>query len=110
MKFLRGELSLAFSFWLIYLGTNIALQILITLLPNENISYPDNNLGLIIIILQALYLLATVFGTWNSATNYSINKKEKNLPGFNWSILAKIVMVIAVFNQLSLIYMMLTFG
>ena len=109
MRFFRGELSLAFSFWFIYFGTNVVLQIVIALLPKENISYPDNNAGLIIIILQALYLLATVIGTWNSATNYSLNKKEKNLPGFNWSILAKISMGIAVFNQLWLIYMMLTF-
>ena len=109
MRFFRGELSLAFSFWFIYFGTNVALKIVIDLLPKENIAYPDNNAGLIIIILQALYLLATVIGTWNSATNYSLNKKEKNLPGFNWSILAKISMGIAVFNQLWLIYMMLTF-
>ncbi len=108
MRFFRGELSLAFSFWFIYFGTNVVLQIVIALLPKENISYPDNNAGLIIIILQAVYLLATVIGTWNSATNYSLNKKEKNLPGFNWSIIAKIVMSVAVFNQLWLIYMMLT--
>tara|TARA_B100001057_G_C22506205_1_gene816004 strand:- start:386 stop:715 length:330 start_codon:yes stop_codon:yes gene_type:complete len=108
MRFFRGELSLAFSFWFIYFGTNVALQIVIALLPKENISYPDNNAGLIIIILKALYLLATVIGTWNSATNYSLNKKEKNLPGFNWSILVKILMGVAVLNQLWLIYMMLT--
>ena len=108
MRFFRGELSLAFSFWFIYFGTNVVLQIVIALLPKENISYPDNSAGLIIIILQALYLLATVVGTWNSATNYSLNKKEKNLPGFNWSTLAKISMGVAVFNQLWLIYMMLT--
>jgi len=106
MRFFRGELSLAFSFWFIYFGTNVVLQIVIALLPKENISYPDNNAGLIIIILQALYLLVTVIGTWNSATNYSLNKKEKNLPGFNWSIVAKIVMCVAVINQFSLIFLM----
>ena len=106
MRFFRGELSLAFSFWFIYFGTNVVLQIVIALLPKENISYPDNNAGLIIIILQAVYLLATVIGTWNSATNYSLDKKEKNLPGFNWSIVAKIVMCVAVINQFSLIFLM----
>ena len=108
MRFFRGELSLAFSFWFIYFGTNVALKIVIDLLPKENIAYPDNNAGLIIIILQALYLLATVIGTWNSATNYSLKKKEKNLPGFNWGILVKILMGVAVLNQLWLIYMVLT--
>ena len=70
MRFFRGELSLAFSFWFIYFGTNVVLQIVIALLPKENISYPDNSAGLIIIILH-LFILVHLFN-FNSIFNHLI--------------------------------------
>ena len=93
IKFFKGNLSLAISYWgFLFSWGIIASIIFIILEKNKN----DVLVGLFSIFILAMYVYLYI-GTWRSAENYKKEKIRKKL-GYGWAIAAQVAMVLGIIS------------
>jgi len=92
--FIRGEESLAYSYW----GIGVLLAVILAL-PLFIFENPKSDSTAIILGLYALaYIIFTIFvsiGIWRSAGFYVIEKNKKKESGF-WGYVARVSVVLAI--------------
>ena len=86
LKFYRGKISLAVSFWLVYVLAGSSLSLILYAIPENG----KNDLLIIILSLFAIsYSVFAMIGSWKSASNYKIEKQKKNEKG-GWGTAAQV--------------------
>ena len=91
IKFFRGNLSLAISYWAFLFSWGVIASVIIVILEK---SKDDVLVGLFSIFILAIYVYLYI-GTWRSAENYKKEKIKKKL-GYGWAIAAQIAMVLGI--------------
>ena len=91
IKFFRGNLSLAISYWGFLFSWGVIASIIFVILEK---SKDDDLVGLFSIFTLALYVYLYI-GTWRSAENYKKEKIKKKL-GYGWAIAAQVAMVLGI--------------
>ena len=91
IKFFRGNLSLAISYWGFLFSWGVIASIIFVILEK---SKDDVLVGLFSIFTLALYVYLYI-GTWRSAENYKKEKIKKKL-GYGWAIAAQVAMVLGI--------------
>ena len=91
IKFFRGNLSLAISYWGFLFSWGVIASIIFIILEK---SKDDDLVGLFSIFTLALYVYLYI-GTWRSAENYKKEKIKKKL-GYGWAIAAQVAMVLGI--------------
>ena len=91
IKFFRGNLSLAISYWGFLFSWGVIASIIFVILEK---SKDDDLVGLFSIFTLALYVYLYI-GTWRSAENYKKEKIKKKL-GYGWAIAAQGAMVLGI--------------
>ncbi len=91
IKFFRGNLSLAISYWGFLFSWGVIASVIFVILEK---SKDDVLVGLFSIFTLALYVYLYI-GTWRSAENYKKEKIKKKL-GYGWAIAAQVVMVLGI--------------
>ena len=91
IKFFRGKLSLAISYWGFLFSWGVIASIIFVILEK---SKDDDLVGLFSIFTLALYVYLYI-GTWRSAENYKKEKIKKKL-GYGWAIAAQVAMVLGI--------------
>lgn len=91
IKFFRGNLSLAISYWGFLFSWGVIASIIFIILEK---SKDDVLVGLFSIFTLALYVYLYI-GTWRSAENYKKEKIKKKL-GYGWAIAAQVAMVLGI--------------
>ena len=91
IKFFRGNLSLAISYWGFLFSWGVIASVIFIILEK---SKDDILVGLFSIFTLALYVYLYI-GTWRSAENYKKEKIKKKL-GYGWAIAAQVVMVLGI--------------
>jgi len=95
ISYIRGEISLVKSYWLIAtLGGIIVSSPLIYAEANEfKVSLELINFLIYYIYLTLAYAVVAYVGVWNSATKYIIQKKKTKKSAF-WGYAAKVLVVL----------------
>ena len=91
IKFFRGNLSLAISYWGFLFSWGVIATVIFIILEK---SKDDVLVGLFSIFTLALYVYLYI-GTWRSAENYKKEKIKKKL-GYGWAIAAQVAMVLGI--------------
>jgi len=91
IKFYRGNLSLAISYWGFLFSFGLFASVISVILEK---SKDDVLVGLFSIFTLALYVYLYI-GTWRSAENYKKEKIKKKL-GYGWAIAAQVAMVLGI--------------
>ena len=92
--FIRGEESLAYSYWGI--GVLLAIILALTLFIFENLK--SDSAAIILGLYALAYIIFTIFvsiGIWRSAGFYVIEKNKKKENGF-WGYAARVSVVLAI--------------
>jgi hypothetical protein len=93
IKFFRGNLSLAISYWGFLFSWGVIASVIFIILEK---SKDDLLVGLFSIFTLALYVYLYI-GTWRSAENYKKEKIKKKL-GYGWAIAAQVAMVLGIIS------------
>jgi len=93
IKFFRGNLSLAISYWGFLFSWGVIASVIFIILEK---SKDDLLVGLFSIFTLALYVYLYI-GTWRSAENYKKEKRKKKL-GYGWAIAAQVAMVLGIIS------------
>jgi hypothetical protein len=91
IKFFRGNLSLAISYWGFLFSWGVITSVTFVILEK---SKNDILVGLFSIFILATYVYLYI-GTWRSAENYKKEKIKKKL-GYGWAIAAQVAMVLGI--------------
>jgi hypothetical protein len=92
LRFFRGELSLAVSYWLWLGGVGVVMTLALTLMEKNRAS--DELVGISSLFFLAVYIYLYI-GTWRSAENYKTEKKKQKL-GYGWATTAQVLMIIGI--------------